>query len=237
MAIKRKIITGLSQADGSPPAPPVFRPKSRIAADLRFVQSVVPKISDLVAQKDARIQGIRGNKDLTTVAAGAQIAAVEAAFNGDIEALLKSAYAYCDAAIGVAPFYTREACFIRAVADAAVTATNSMLARLRRENATQLMYEAALAAARKRPVAGGCIMIEVSARTEGPGDGPGSAPKLTRGQREAINRLLDTIPLDSEPVMDMLAEFDILRREAAICSGAGGPTAKIAVALLKQKRA
>jgi hypothetical protein len=46
---------------------------------------------------------------------------------------------------------------------------------------------------------------------------------------------LATIPLDSEVVAPMLLEFDILRRETSIRSGAGGPTAKIAVALLKRQ--
>jgi hypothetical protein len=230
MATSQRIITGLSQ-----PTPPVFRPKSGLAADLRAVQSFVPKIGDLYEQKDAKIRAIRANKDLTKVAVGAQIAAIGAVFDGDIESLVKQTFAYCDNAATVGTqFYTRQACLLRAVADAAVTATDSMLARLRRESAAQLMDEAALAAARADVVAAGCITIEVAARTEGPGDGPGSAPRLTRGQREAINQLLDTVPTDAEIVGPMLTEFDILRREASIRSGAGTPTAKIALALLKQ---
>ncbi len=237
MATNAKIITGLSQPDGSPPAPPVYRFKSGIKQDLAAAKGFGAKIDDLRAQKDAQIRKIRNNKDLTTVAVGAQIQAVSNVFDSDIESLVKATFAYCDAAAQVAPFYTRQACFLRAVADAAVTATDSMGARLRRESFAQLMDEAALAASRADPVAGGLMMIEVTARTEGPGDGPGSAPRVTRGQREAFNALLATIPLDSEIVAPMLLEFDILRRETSIRSGAGGPTAKIAVALLKGQQA
>ncbi|MGD1027024.1 hypothetical protein [Candidatus Binatus soli] len=235
MATNPKIITGLSQADGSPPGPPVFRPKSGIKQDLAAAQSFGAKIDDLRQQKDAKIRTIKNDKDLTQTAVGAQLKAISDVFDSDIESLVKATFAYCDAAAQVAPFFTRQACFLRAVADAAVTATDSMLARLRRESAAQLMDEAALAASRADPVAGGLIMIEVSARTEGPADGPGSAPRLTRGQREAINKLLDTIPLDAEIVAPMLVEFDILRRETSIRAGKGTPTAKIAVALLKQQ--
>jgi hypothetical protein len=213
----------------------VYRPKSGIKQDLAAPQSFGAKIDDLRAQKDAKIRAIKNNKDLTQTAVGAQITAISDVFDSDIESLVKATFAYCDAAAQVAPFFTRQACMLRAVADAAVTATDSMGARLRRESAAQLMDEAALAASRADPVAGGLIIIEVSARTEGPADGPGSAPRLTRGQREAINALLATIPLDSEIVAPMLLEFDILRRETSIRSGAGGPTAKIAVALLKRQ--
>jgi hypothetical protein len=234
MAVNKQIITGLSNADGSPPTAPVFRPPSGIAADLRAGQSFGSKIDDLRAQKDARIRAIKNNKDLTQVAVGAQIKAISDAFDSDIESLVKSVNAYCDAAEQVSSFYTRQACLLRAVADAAVTATDSMLARLRRENAAQLVDEAALAASRGDVVAAGCITIEVGARAETASDGPGNAPRLTRGQRDAINALLATVPTDAEKVTPMLAAFDILRRETSIRSGAGTPTAKIALALLKQ---
>jgi hypothetical protein len=235
MAVNKQIITGLTQPDGSPPAAPVFRPPSGLAADLRAAQSFGSKIDDLRTQRDARIRAIKNNKDLTQVAVGAQIKAISDAFDSDIESLVKETFAYCDnAAVVGAQFYTRQACLLRAVADAAVTATDSMLARLRRENAAQLMDEAALAASRGDVVAAGCITIEVGARAETPSDGPGNAPRLTRGQREAINQLLATVPTDAEKVAPMLAAFDILRRETSIRSGAGTPTAKIALALLKQ---
>ena len=235
MATNSKIITGLSNPDGSPPAAPVFRPASGLAADLRAAQSFSSKIDDLRAQKDARIRAIKNNKDLTQVAVGAQIKAIGDAFDSDIESLVKETFAYCDnAAVVGAQFYTRQACLLRAVADAAVTATDSMLARLRRENAAQLVDEAALAASRGDVVAAGCITIEVGARAETASDGPGNAPRLTRGQRDAINQLLATVPTDAEKVAPMLAAFDILRRETSIRSGAGTPTAKIALALLKQ---
>lgn len=228
-------ITGLSNPDGSPPAAPVFRPPSGMGADLRFVQNAVPKIDDLSQQKDAKIRAIRNNKDLTRVAVGAKIAEISAAYDGEIEALAKSVNEYADAAQAVGDaFYSRQACFMRAVNDAAPTTTESILARVRRVTAPQLMDLAALAAGTGDQVLGGCIMIEVGARTEGPGDGPGTAPRLSRGQREAINNLLATIPTDAEKVQPMLLEFEILRREAAIRSGAATPTAKIALALLKQ---
>jgi hypothetical protein len=215
----------------------MFEKPSGIAAKLRYVQDAVPKISDLFEQKDAKIRAIN-RRDLTTVAVGAKIAEISAIFDSQIEALLKSVGEYADAgtAIGDA-YYSRQACFMRAVADAAPSTTQSILTRLRRESASQLLDEAALAAGRGDEVLGGCILIEIVGRTEGPGDGPGSAPRLSRGQRQGINDLLATIPTDSEKVQPMLVELDILRREASIRAGKGTPTSKIALALLKNEAA
>jgi hypothetical protein len=234
MAMNAKIITGLNNPDGSQPSPPVLRQPSGIEADLRFMQSVVPKIIDQRARTDANNRAIENNKNWTKVAIGAQIAANEAAFKAEAESLVKSAFAYYTASTQQAAFYTRPACLLRAVANAPVAATESMGARLARETADQLTDEAALAASNRDPVAGGLIMIEVSSRTPGAGDGPGNAPRLTRGQRDAINQLLATIPTDAEKVQPMLLEFEILWRETSIASGARTPTAKIALALLKQ---
>ena len=238
MATNPKIITGLSQADGSPPAPTMFEKPSGINAKLHYVQDAVPKIGYLFEQKDAQIRKIKNNKDLTTVAVGAKIAEIGAIFDSQIEALLKSVGEYADAgqAIGDA-YYSRQACLLREVADAAPTTTQAIGARLRRENASQLMDEAGLAAGRADQVLGGCILIEVGGRTEGGGDGPGNAPRLSRGQREAINDLLATIPTDAEKVQPMLVELDILRREASIRAGNGTPRAKIALGLLKNQAA
>ncbi len=231
MAVNRKIITGLSNPDGSPPAAAVLRTPTSINTELKVVQDIVPKITDLSAQKDARIRAIKNNKDLTQVAVGAQIKSISDVFDAQIQEFLTMSEAYCAAAAQQEQFYTREACLQRAVAYGGATITESIFTRLGRENVLQLMNEAALAASNKDQVLVGCIMIEVSARATSAGSRSGV---LTRGQVNDINELLATIPTDSEKVLPMLLEFNILRREAAVRAGKGGPTAKIAVALLKQ---